>query len=81
MLLHPETTLLLQHKKGTLLSVLILVQLNARCGALEGLAGPSHSATVRELLEKERAVQARVSQIASSHGQSLQKGATQQVHP
>jgi hypothetical protein len=57
------------------------VQLNARCADLEGLAGPAHSAIVRELLEKERAVQSRVSQIANSQGQSLQKGATEQVPP
>lgn len=55
------------------------LQLNARCGDLEGLAGPAHATTLRELLEKERIVQARVVQIASSQGQSLQKGATKQV--
>lgn len=53
--------------------------LNARCGDLEGLAGPAHATTLRELLEKERIVQARVVQIASSQGQSLQKGATKQI--
>jgi len=59
----------------------VATQLKARCGDLEGLAGPGHSAVVHELLEKERALQSRVSQIANSQGQSLQKGATKQVPP
>ncbi len=46
------------------------VQLNARCKDLEELASPKHSAIVRDLLEKEKAVQAKIAQIANSRGQS-----------
>ena len=48
------------------------MQLNARCKDLESLAGPKHSAIVRDLLEKEKAVQSRIAQLASSRGQSPQ---------
>ena len=55
------------------------MQLNARCKDLEGLAGPKHSAIVRDLLEKEKTVQSKIAQIASSRGQSAQGGGIRRV--
>ena len=59
-------------------NALAFLQLNARCRDLEGLAGPKHSAIVRDLLSKEKAVQLRISQLASK-GQSLQPGSDSKV--
>ena len=58
-----------------------VMQLKRRCLELEEVAGPKHSAKVRDLLEKERAVQAKVSQIAGLKSQLLQKGSSKQVTP
>ena len=57
----------------------LFVQLKARCAELEQAAGPQHSAKVRGLLEKERGLQQKISQIASTKGQLLQQGTDSQV--
>ena len=56
-----------------------VLQLNARCKDLEGLAGPKHSAIVRDILEKEKAVQSKIAQIANSRGQSSRAAGSTRV--
>lgn len=57
--------------------LIFIVQLKRLCSELEAVAAPQHSGKVRALLERERGLQAKISQITGSRSQ--QQGASSQA--
>ena len=56
-------------------------RLKELCGEVEQIGGPEVAGTVRQLLEKERGVQAALAQLAARRAQLSGSGASSRVDP